>query len=274
MKRIAKKTIKVKQKLRQKRSIAAIKGWETRRKNAHKAGKVRKIRVPTGRKTVGKGTTRDRGHERAHSPRKRVPVSGGKSRSSRERYQFAAKKKASKSPNRTARKRVRKPQKTSKKEQRLQTELRRVKAQLKAVTKAHKKKPKKLDTRAAKRALREKLDIPKRKEVFEIAKRQKRQEIISGMPLTDVLRMLTVEERAQLESMTVVDVFKDMSPYERQQSIKKYIQETMDRACRLFGDVRITAYEIAEELIDFDIDFSEVYDIWDYDRGRIFGEAA
>jgi hypothetical protein len=61
-----------------------------------------------------------------------------------------------------------------------------------------------------------------------------------------------------------VKVALDMIPEDqRKDAAKAIIQERMDSAVRLFGDPRIEAWELAEDL---EWDVSDVYDAWDYDE--------
>lgn len=66
------------------------------------------------------------------------------------------------------------------------------------------------------------------------------------------------------ERMKTVDILNMMSADDRRQAEKDIINTRMDRALRLYGDVRYDAYVLAEE---FDWDIGDIYDAWDYEEG-------
>jgi SOS-response transcriptional repressor LexA len=66
------------------------------------------------------------------------------------------------------------------------------------------------------------------------------------------------------EKMSTADVLGLMTADERRQAQKDIINARMDRALRLYGDVRYDAFVLAEEL---DMDIGDIYDAWDYEEG-------
>jgi hypothetical protein len=69
--------------------------------------------------------------------------------------------------------------------------------------------------------------------------------------------------KASLGAITVKDALLLLPEEAREESVKRIVQDRLDRSVRLFGDPRIEAWDLAEEL---DWDISDVYDAWDYDE--------
>lgn len=66
-----------------------------------------------------------------------------------------------------------------------------------------------------------------------------------------------------LERKTLAEVIASFPKRDRTQVTKDIIQARLDRAVRIYGDPRIDAWDLAEEL---GWDITEVYDAWDYEE--------
>jgi hypothetical protein len=66
------------------------------------------------------------------------------------------------------------------------------------------------------------------------------------------------------ERMSTVEVLNMLTADERRQAQKDIINARMDRALKLYGDVRYDAWVLSEEL---DMDIGDIYDAWDYEEG-------
>lgn len=71
--------------------------------------------------------------------------------------------------------------------------------------------------------------------------------------------------RQGVDGAPIKPLLKKMSRNLRDAATKEIIQGRLDRASEVFDDVRIEAWEIAEDL---DWDISDVYDAWDYDEAQ------
>jgi len=68
--------------------------------------------------------------------------------------------------------------------------------------------------------------------------------------------------RKGIDGAPIKPLLKKMSRNLRDAATKEIIQGRLDRASEVYDDVRIEAWDIAEDL---DWDISEVYDAWDYE---------
>ncbi len=73
-----------------------------------------------------------------------------------------------------------------------------------------------------------------------------------------------IAQQAALGMVTLKEALSEIPDSDREAAIKHIIQARLDRAQRLFGDVRVEAWDLAEEL---DWDITDVYDGWDYEEG-------
>lgn len=77
------------------------------------------------------------------------------------------------------------------------------------------------------------------------------------------IRVETGVMQIMLEEKTLKEVIESFPKRDRNQVTKDLIQARLDRASRLYGDVRLDAWDLAEEL---GWDITEVYDAWDYEE--------
>lgn len=81
--------------------------------------------------------------------------------------------------------------------------------------------------------------------------------------LAEHWRVKTLIMKAAFRSISVATALELIPKELHVESIKSIIQHRMDSAVKIFGDPRIEAWDLAEEL---GWDISDVYDAWDYDE--------
>lgn len=75
-------------------------------------------------------------------------------------------------------------------------------------------------------------------------------------------------QRAVLGLGKIGELVEQLPKRDRKKAFKDIIQQRMDKAVRIYGDVRTEAWDLLEELFEYDYeDISDIYDAWDYEEG-------
>lgn len=104
----------------------------------------------------------------------------------------------------------------------------------------------------------------KMKELDEKLADAKKRSTVQLADLEKTTSFKIIAQQAALGMVTLKEALAEIPDSDREAAIKHIIQARLDRAQRLFGDVRVEAWDLAEEL---DWDITDVYDGWDYEEG-------